>query len=443
MRFHRHLDRSSRFLFAALVGNFALYGITLTIIGASVPQVIRAFGWSYTVTGLVLAAGSVGYFIFTFMTGILLHRVSPRAAMVFGLLIESCCLIFVTRSPRPAPNMALFFGLGMGQGITEVVTNYLVVGMEREGESGLMTLIHAFFCLGAVVGPFSVGALARVGVGWNAVYTSAGVLAVGTAVLFLALPTSGTGLSGSQTTSGAVSPTSASGNRAPGGLRLFFEPLLILSFCIILLYVGSELGVSNWIAEYFVREHGSTPSTAAYMSSTLWTGILFGRLILSALSGRTLPEDPRREGPRAAVSQSGSISRGPRPNGDRRSSLLVLCASGCTLFFLLALLAGNVWSALAFLFLTGFGYSGIYPLVMNIVGSRYKTGAAVGFISTGGGVGSLVFPFALAFLADRIGLRGAFFFCLFLNGVLFVLSAALCKYGKAQAREGATQEGLK
>jgi MFS family permease len=121
----------------------------------------------------------------------------------------------------------------------------------------------------------------------------------------------------------------------------------------------------------------------------------------------------------------------------------VLCASGCTLFFLLALLAGNVWSALAFLFLTGFGYSGIYPLVMNIVGSRYKTGAAVGFISTGGGVGSLVFPFALAFLADRIGLRGAFFFCLFLNGVLFVLSAALCKYGKAQAREGATQEGLK
>jgi uncharacterized membrane protein AbrB (regulator of aidB expression) len=96
MRFHRHLDRSSRLLYASLVANFALYGITLTTVGAS------------------------------FLTGV---------------LIESCCLFFVARSPLPAPNMALFFGLGMGQGVTEVATNYEVVRMEKEGESGLMTLI--------------------------------------------------------------------------------------------------------------------------------------------------------------------------------------------------------------------------------------------------------------------------------------------------------------
>jgi DHA1 family multidrug resistance protein-like MFS transporter len=175
-----------------------------------------------------------------------------------------------------------------------------------------------------------------------------------------------------------------------------------------------------------VREHGITPSKAAYMSSSIWAGILFGRLVLSALSGGRLPVKPR---------------------GDGRESLLVLCAFCCTLFLLLALLARNVWSALAFLFLTGFGYSGISPLVMNLVGGRYRTGAAVGFISTGGGAGSLVFPFVLAFHADRVGLRWAFFFCLFLNGVLFVLTFALRGLGRVRPRQsrghGMTPEGAK
>jgi MFS family permease len=171
------------------------------------------------------------------------------------------------------------------------------------------------------------------------------------------------------------------------------------------------------------------------MSSALWVGILFGRLMLSALSGGPPSGENGREDERAAVGRPGSIPRHPRPRGDRRELLLVLCAFGCTLFFGLLLLSGDPWFALAFLFLTGTGYSGIFPLVMSIAGSRYKTGAAVGFISMGGGFGSLVFPFILAFLADRIGLKAAFFFCLFLNGMFFILSAALRRLRRAQARK--------
>jgi MFS family permease len=173
------------------------------------------------------------------------------------------------------------------------------------------------------------------------------------------------------------------------------------------------------------------------MSSAIWAGILFGRLALSALSGGRMPERLRGARPREADCPSGSNSNGSRRRGDGRESLLVLCAFCCTVFLLLALLARNVWPALAFFFLTGFGYSGVFPLVINLVGGRYRTGAAVGFVSTGGGAGSLVFPFVLAFLADRVGLRGAFFFCLFLNGVFFVLTFALRGIGTERPRKGA------
>ena len=60
------------------------------------------------------------------------------------------------------------------------------------------------------------------------------------------------------------------------------DPLLLLLTLIILLYLGAEIGVSNWIAEYFVQVRGATPAQGAYMVSLLWVGLLVGRLVAAA-----------------------------------------------------------------------------------------------------------------------------------------------------------------
>ena len=61
------LDPATRRLYFLLLAGFVLFGVIFTIAGAALPQIIRTFGWSYTVTGLVLAASSAGYFLSSFL----------------------------------------------------------------------------------------------------------------------------------------------------------------------------------------------------------------------------------------------------------------------------------------------------------------------------------------------------------------------------------------
>ncbi len=55
-----------RALTALLMASFAIYGNVMTIFGATLPRIIGDYGWSYTVTGLVLAASAVSFFPSTY-----------------------------------------------------------------------------------------------------------------------------------------------------------------------------------------------------------------------------------------------------------------------------------------------------------------------------------------------------------------------------------------
>jgi len=68
-----------------------------------------------------------------------------------------------------------------------------------------------------------------------------------------------------------------------------------------------------------------------------------------------------------------------------------------------------LWSS-CFYFAVGFGLSAIYPVVMVIAGQFFGkfSSIAIGIISTGGGIGALIFPLSMAKLADEWGITIAF-----------------------------------
>ena len=49
-------------LLTAFFANFALFGASAILVGAAVPEIIREFSWSYLEIGVVLSAGSSGFF---------------------------------------------------------------------------------------------------------------------------------------------------------------------------------------------------------------------------------------------------------------------------------------------------------------------------------------------------------------------------------------------
>jgi fucose permease len=392
MRMFDGLAVHKRRLYLLLLFNFMLFGVTLTIVGASIPEIIRTFGWSYTVTGIVLAAGSVGYFLSTFLCGFLMNLIGAKRVLVAGLLVEAAALFFFARFPSSILNLAFHFFIGFGQGAMEVVPNYEVIKIERHGESRLMSLMHSTFCIGAVLGPMAVGGFIRAGMHLNLVFRLVGLIIVGMALSVFPVP--------------FIDDEDEAVSRKNKNRRILLDPLMLLFFFILLLYVGSEVGVTSWISEYFVKIHATQTADAAFLVSVLWVGIFTGRFSISVINKML-----------------------------RQEQFLLVLACGSALFLLSTVLSKHfLWAGL-FVFFTGLGFSGIYPVVMSLVGRYFRHGIAVGFASTGGGIGSFTFPFIFSLIAEASGLRGAFLFFITVNFLIFGLSFLVMKSVRDSRRE--------
>ena len=380
----RNLTRDSRRLYFLLLTCFGLFGLIFTIAGAALPQIIGSFGWSYTVTGLVLAASSAGYFLSSFLSGIFLQRFHPRHVMVLGLVLGAFSLALFARWPSPWLNLLLNLGIGLCQGAMEVVADLEVIYIEQKGQSRLMNLMHAAFCVGAIVGPSAVGYILSAHFPLVSVFIASAVLSVILAVLFALAPFPRTKQEHAQT------------DQAARGL--FRQPLLLLVTAALLVYVGTEIGVSSWSSVYVVKVLAVPAWVAAFAVALFWLGLLTGRLAISFWY-----------------------------KGDRQE-LLMLGLSILSASALVAVLLVKSPSAVAAaIFVAGLGCSGFYPLGMSLLGKRFKSGFAVGTAATGGAMGSIAFPFVMALISQSVGVRNGFWFYLGMSVMLVVIAAFLVR----------------
>ena len=379
-----------RWLFILLWCGFAVYGAVLTTFGATVPRIIQDLGWSYATTGLVLAATSIGFFFSTFAVGLLLEGTNPKGVYVVAVIGTAVALSLFGRSASPWVNIVVCIVSGAGQGVIEVATQYEVVRIEKPGESRLMNLLHAGFSAGAIVGPIGVGALMQSGLSWKIAFPACGVLFVILALWALATR--------------FPAPERGKHHGAAGGVALLRQPVLLLLCVVIILYVGSELGATNWVAEYLVRVIGASGPVSALGVSVLWGGMMIGRTILS------------------------------RARQVRRQELLLAGLAVVCMAALAGFLASrSLLPAVVMIFALGLGYSGLYPIVMAIAGRTFRSSAAVGMVSTSAGIGSFSFPFLLAAVSQAAGLRWGFVMLTVLP--LGILVASLSMIGRIPAQD--------
>jgi len=127
-----------------------------------------------------------------------------------------------------------------------------------------MNLMHGAFSIGAVVGPVIIAILISAELQWTLIYRGIGVLFLGLAIFMQFMPLAALGKD-----KGHLGSTS---RRA-----LFHQPVYWLGFFALFAYVGVELGISNWVAEYFVSVFGAPIPTGSFMVSLFWAGLLMGR----------------------------------------------------------------------------------------------------------------------------------------------------------------------
>jgi len=251
-------------LYIGLFSIFALFGISMTVIGATLPKIFVDFGWSYTTAGAIIAAGSIGYFLSSYLAGIFLSALGLRLTLSLSLLLIFAGLEFFAATPVPWLNMLLYFIVGVGQGGIELSVDWATLRMEGAGGGRAMSLMHGAFSIGAVVGPLIIAILISAHLEWTLIYRGIGVLFLAIAVFMQFMPLAALGKD--------------RGHIAGGSRRdLFRHPAYWLGFFALFVYVGVELGISNWVAEYFVRVFGAPIATGSFMVSLFWAGLLIGR----------------------------------------------------------------------------------------------------------------------------------------------------------------------
>ncbi|MDR3372395.1 MAG: MFS transporter [Ancalomicrobiaceae bacterium] len=361
-------------LFLALFSVFTLYGTSMTIIGATLPKILADFGWSYLVAGLVLGAGAVAYFSGTFVAGYLLKLWGPKQVILLGLAVIAVGLAFFATTPVALANILLNALIGIGQGCVEVGVNWLALRIDTANNGRPMNLMHGAFAIGAILGPFAVGLLLNGGFDWINVYRGMAVIVALLIVVVALLPMR----------LGATAPT----EQIETQQRLSVSAAYWLSFLALFFYVGVELGVSNWVAEYFVAVFAYPPADSAQLVSLFWAGLLAGRFGVPLLYSGSR-QDVLLIG--LSIVATASISA---------LSLLGFATPG----------AFTHTAGILLVFFSGLGCSIYYPAVITLIGNCFPhaQSQAVAFAATGGGVGSFVFPFLMSALASGWGIRAGF-----------------------------------
>ena len=392
------IDPRFRLIFLVLFAVFTIFGTSMTIIGAALPKILATFGWSYLVAGLVLAANAVAYFSFTFAGGSLIKHWGPKRTIVLGLFIAATGLLFFASTPDPLTNILLSALIGVGQGFVEITVNWSTLRLDTARTGRPMNLMHGAFAVGAILGPVALGLVLAAGLDWISVYHGMAAVFAGLGVVMVLVPM--TFSQADPEAAVSVPPT-----------RLTAHPAYWLSFLALFFYVGVEIGVSNWLAEYFVSVFDYPAAQSAFLVSLFWVGLLAGRFGVPV------------------------FYHGPRQD------LILVSFSAMATFAIAALSllgflpAGPLTTGLGMglVFLAGLGSSIFYPMVISLLGNVFPQAQsqAIAFAATGGGVGAFVFPFLMSALAQGWGIRAGF-----ATYAVFSVAMTLAAVGLTMAARG-------
>lgn len=348
---------------------FVLIGVASGAWGVLLPSLSAYYNVDKSVVGLLFFASAVGYFLSALSTGFLTAKLGQRWYLVTGTATFMLCCVLLALKPSFA--LVLFIRLfqGMATGILEAGLNLFVAALPNN--TALLNYLHAFYGVGALVGPLIASTILALSWGWN------------TAILiwtFLALPLLIGLLALFRHQSSGAAHEGQTGEGENGLLAALKIPVVWFATLFLLFYVGVEVSLGSWGYTFLLENRHESDLLAGGIVSGYWLGLTLGRFILNNIAGRL----------RLGL-----------------SGLMYTCMGGIVLGILMIwLIPGVVASAVAFC-LTGFSLGPIYPstvaLVPDIVPSRMVS-SAIGFLVGLSILGVALFPWIAGALAQYTGI---------------------------------------
>ncbi len=252
---------------------FVLVGVSAAVGGVLLPAQILDYGVSKATIGLIFVTGSAGFALSGVTAGALIHRAGFRTALAVGGAAYLLAALGTAARPPFVVLVLVQVLLGYGTGVLESALNAYLAGLPEP--SGPLNRLHAFFGVGALIGP-SLAAWMLSRVSWPTVWLVLALLCVPLLVAFLmAYP--------------RAAPAEPSPEPPVRGRLLaavLREPAVVLGAVFLSIYVGLEMSVGSWAFTFLIEDWHQRDVLAGYAVTGYWLGLTVGRFVISPLGSR-------------------------------------------------------------------------------------------------------------------------------------------------------------
>jgi len=352
---------------------FVLMGISASVGAVVLPAQIADYSVGRSTVGITFFTFSAGFFLAGATTGSLMARLGTRTTLVAGAVAFVVADLYIATRPSFAALVAVQLLAGYGTGLVESVLNVHL--SELPSGTTRLNLLHAFFGVGALIGPvLATWLLDRAA--WTVVPLVLALLGVPYGVAFrLTYPAH----DGGAPRTGATEPvrTSRGGGLLAAALR---EPGVVLAAVFLTVYVGVEMSLGNWGRSYLVEAHHQNLVLAGYSVSGYWLGLTVGRFVISPAAARLRWSEAR---------------------------MTTGCLVGVTVCAVLVWLAPAALFATAALAALGFFLGPLFPTAIAVVPrltSPRLVPAAVGLMNAVSVIGGSALPWLAGTLGDSAGI---------------------------------------
>ncbi len=370
-----------------------LFGYCLNSLGPLTPFLKSELNVSYAIASLHFTAFAIGIIVTGLSGSWLIDRLGRMRALWLGSFGLSLGALLLLLGREPLFTIGTAFMMGLFGALILAIVPATLNDLHGDRRAVALTEANLLASCVAAAAPLLIGWFARTPLGWR---PGLGLITLLPVAVFLWMRPRA-----AETTAVRVS-TSPSSIAAP-------LPVLYWVYWTALVFgVATEFCMVFWSADFLENVRALTRADAAQAVSLFFFGMIGGRYLISRLAAR--------------------FANRPLVIGS-----LVVASVGFALYWQATL----VPLALAGLFVTGLGVSGLYPLIISMVmeaaGANVSQGSARATLATG--VAISILPLVLGRLADSVGIAAAY-------GVVAVLLAlTLAIVGLVGRRRGAEPAG--
>lgn len=338
---------------------FFLGGMQLVIV-----DIATAFGVGTTGMGMLVSAQYAVAVIAPIAAGILADRFGKKPLLtIFAAVFGAGCAM-IGLSPALGVYIIGACLTGAGYSVCESLSSAALSDLGEVDGMRYINLSQSLLSVGAVVSPIIVQAMMQhLSLSWRTLF-----FLCSAAFLILALLLSLTQF-----------PDAIRAQQSSGRGRFFTTTVFLSLFLSIILYAGLENGFGYFVDTLFDSHGHWTPGLSAYGLSAYWLGMALSRMVCSLRSYH-----PGR--------------------------MLCICFGTIAILFLLLPGINNGIAAILLCGLVGISYGPVWSTLVATAAARFpeQSAAAIGVMSTGCGLGGVIYPTIMGFMAEQITLRAAF-----------------------------------